>query len=98
MDRFVLDLKHADTQLVATASYGDRTGGAYAPLAFEERQALPAVLKLLNAEAYNADDYSPDEDACLRERGLVVLNGAQQPTLVEGLRRRVGDACISRIR
>jgi hypothetical protein len=31
----------------------------------------------------------------LRERRLVVLNGAQQPTLVEGLRRRVGDRLMA---
>ncbi len=95
MDRFVLDLQHVDSQLVATASYGDRTGSAYAPLAYEERQALPAVLKLLNAEAYNPDDYSPDEDASLRERGLVVLNAMDQATLADGLRRRVGEQLMA---
>ena len=95
MERFVLDLQHVDSQLVATASYGDRTGSAYAPLAYEQRKALPAVLKLLNAEAYNPDDYSPDEDASLRERGLVVLNAQDQATLAEGLRRRVGEQLMA---
>ena len=93
----MLDLQHVDSQLVATASYGDRQGSAYAPLAYEERKALPAVLKLLNAEAYDPADYSADEDASLRERGLVVLNERQQPTLADGLRRRVGEqlmACL----
>ena len=81
----MLDLQHVDSQLVATASYGDRQGGAYAPLAYDERKALPAVLKLLNAEAYDPADYSADEDASLRERGLVVLNELQQATLADGL-------------
>jgi hypothetical protein len=94
-DRLVLELTHVDRHLVAHANYHDQSGASHAPLAFDSGRGLPAVLKLLNAEQYSADDYSSDESAWLRGAGFVVAGADQTAVTAVGLRRSVGERLMA---
>ncbi|MBV9170656.1 MAG: CHAT domain-containing protein [Chloroflexi bacterium] len=95
MDRLVLELSRQDDQLHGWARFGESSGWAHTKLPFDAEFGLPAVLKLLNREAYNADDYLDAEDAFLRQAELVIPSGDDGLVASTALRRQVGQRLMA---
>ena len=65
---------------------------AFSEFPFDDDVGLPAILKLLNREAFSARDYFEPEVAFLRARGYIIdgLDSSGAPGLARDLRRKLG--------
>src|SRR4051812_7004456 len=69
------------------------------PFHFDEDAELPALLKILNAYAFNVDDYAEAELAYLVDNQFLATSQESRPELVISptLQRQIGETLFKRL-